>query len=62
MYKELSYSELYTYRSSQDPYWVPDNIWERMLDFFGKYASNRKGKPNLFTKTRAISLSPERIQ
>ena len=58
LYKELAYSEFFTYRSSQDPYWVPDNIWEKMLNFFSKYANNRKGRANIFTNQRAVSLTP----
>jgi hypothetical protein len=56
LYKELTYSELYTYRNSQDTYWVPDNIWTKMLEFFARYSNNRKGRPNIFAQSRAVSL------
>lgn len=58
LFKELTYSEFYTYRNSQDTYWVPDNIWNKMLEFFSKYSNNRKGRTNIFMKFRAISFSP----
>jgi hypothetical protein len=37
---------------------VPDNIWEKMMSFFGRYANNRKGRGNLFCGGRAVSLTP----
>ena len=58
LYKELTFSEFFTYRNSQDTYWVPDNIWDKMLDFFSKYSSNRKGRQNIFSNFRATSMSP----
>jgi hypothetical protein len=47
LFKELKNTELYTYRSSQNAYWVPDNIWERMLAFFAKQKFERKAHINI---------------
>jgi hypothetical protein len=58
LYKELAYSEFYTYRGSHDPFWVPDNIWEKMMSFFGRYSNNRKGRGNVFCGGKAVSLTP----
>lgn len=58
LYKELTYSDFFSYRNSQNTYWVPDNIWDKMLNFFSKYSSNRKGRKNIFTSFRAVSMSP----
>jgi hypothetical protein len=42
LYKELKNTEFYTYRSSNQPYWVPDNIWNKMLGFFSKSKNTKR--------------------
>ena len=34
LFKELKNTELHTYNGSKHPYWVPDHIWDKMLNFF----------------------------
>lgn len=60
LYKELAFADLFTYRNSYDTYWVPDNIWDKMLSFFSKYSLyKRKARTNAFGNTfRAVSVSP----
>ena len=58
MYKELKNTELYTYRNSAHEFWVPDNIWEKMLDFFAKQQSKeRKFHLNIEGERRNKSYS-----
>lgn len=42
LYKELAKTEFHTYRNSQEPFFVPDNIWNIMLKFLSKYSIKRR--------------------
>lgn len=42
LYRELSKAEFHTFRTSQHPYWVPDNIWNVMLRFLNKFSMKRR--------------------
>lgn len=35
--KYLKFSRLLTYKSSKDPYWITDYLWESVLEFLRKY-------------------------
>lgn len=42
LFKELLVSEFYTYRASQNVYYVPDNLWNFILRLFNKYKQGKK--------------------
>lgn len=36
LHKYMKYSRLLTYKTSREPYWIADNLWESVLDFLDK--------------------------
>lgn len=48
LYKELLNTEFYTYKNSEQPYWVPDHIWDTMIKFFSRH--NRQTEKKIHIK------------
>lgn len=42
LYKELINVELYTFRNTTHPFWVPDNIWNKILGFFSRMKQRQR--------------------
>lgn len=36
LHKYMKYSKLITYKTSREPYWITDNLWESVLEFLDK--------------------------
>ena len=44
LYKEMAKTEFYSFRTSQEPYWVHENIWNIMLRFLDKYSRRQRSE------------------
>jgi hypothetical protein len=42
LFKELLHVELYTFRNTSNPFWIPDNIWDKILEFFSKITKRER--------------------
>lgn len=61
LFKQLKNSKFLTYRNSQDPYWVPDNIWNKMLEFFASNSSKYTRVPK-FKEDKKRNKSEDNVR